>query len=175
MKKIIVILIACCSFQITAFAQKIFHANTFKINDFVCVQSHSNQFNKSVCYYSELWGGKRIAKENNGTPANNYTDNTIGDNSLKGLYYVDDPSNDAEYANLPNGKGGPFPQIHDKKWGFNELELRKAFLCNFLSLPCSGNGNSPVILPEGIDRTPVIGLIDEMKKLKHIPFAKGAH
>jgi hypothetical protein len=116
-----------------------------------------------------------LSQENNGTPANNYTDNTIGDNSLKGFYYVDDPSNDADGTNLPDGKGGSFPQIHDKKWGFNELELRKKFLCDFLSLPCSSNGNSPVILPTGIDRTPVIGLIDEMKKLKHLPFAKGAH
>jgi hypothetical protein len=97
------------------------------------------------------------------------------DNSLLGQYWVDDPSNDADGANLSDGKGGSFPQIHDKKWGFNELELRKKFLCDFLSLPCSGNGNSPVILPEGIDRTPVIGLIGEMKKLKHLPFAKGAH
>jgi hypothetical protein len=101
--------------------------------------------------------------------------NKYEDSKLTGWYWVDDPSNDAAEANLPNGKGGHFPQAHDQKWGFNELELRKKFLCDFLSLPCSSNGNSPVILPEGIDRTPVIGLIGEMKKLKHLPFAKGGH
>ena len=65
MKKLFLLIILCSSIQFVSHAQKIFNSNTFKIDNFVCVQNHSNQFNKSVSYYSELWGGKRIAKENN--------------------------------------------------------------------------------------------------------------
>jgi hypothetical protein len=68
------------------------------------------------------------------------------DNTLIGLFYVNDPSN--KYQTRSNGsallpgQGGNFPQIHDSKNGFNELERRRIDLCKFVNTPCIWDNNS---------------------------------
>jgi hypothetical protein len=63
------------------------------------------------------------------------------DNSLTGLFYVNDPSNKYQTrlsgSTLPAGQGGVFPQYHDAKHGFNELQKRQIDLCNFVNAGCS--------------------------------------
>lgn len=62
------------------------------------------------------------------------------DDFMNGLYYVNDPSNKSTTisgnSNLHSGKGGVFPQIHDKKWGFNDLQRRQKDLCAFIQGGC---------------------------------------
>jgi hypothetical protein len=60
----------------------------------------------------------------------------LSDEKSAGLYYANDPSNEAVTANLPNGKGGFYPQMHNKKWGFNELQRRLNDMCAFLKSGC---------------------------------------
>ena len=69
----------------------------------------------------------------------------LGDKALEGLFYVNDPSNEAnvadnEYeapgANSNNATQPPFPQYHEKKFGFNELENRQMDLCMLTSTSC---------------------------------------
>ncbi len=60
--------------------------------------------------------------------------------SLKLRYYVNHSSNKSMSitgnCNLPQGKEGVFPQIHDKKWGFNDLQRRQIDLCTFIQGGC---------------------------------------
>ncbi len=60
--------------------------------------------------------------------------------SLKLRYYVNHSSNKSMSItgnyNLPPGKEGVFPQIHDKKWGFNDLQRRQIDLCTFIQGGC---------------------------------------
>jgi hypothetical protein len=68
------------------------------------------------------------------------------DKLLTGLFFVNDPSNKyqtrSNFATIPAGQGGAFPQIHDRKNGFNELERRSADLCRFVNGPCSWYDNT---------------------------------
>lgn len=53
------------------------------------------------------------------------------DNTMKGLFYVADPSNSFN-LNIR------FPFVDDKKWGYNDLLRRKNKLCAFLVNGCNG-------------------------------------
>lgn len=75
----------------------------------------------------------------------------IGDKTTKGLFYVNDPSNEADvdhdpyYSPNSNWDDTPFPKLHDKKYGYNELENRLMDLCLLITEPCnSGGGNGEV-------------------------------
>jgi len=85
----------------------------------------------------------------------------LADDKISGLFYVNDPANEAQTipSGLSPGKGGSFPQKHDKKWGYNELERRKKFLCNFVNRSCNSDPSA----------------VDIVLSLKHIPFALGSH
>ena len=60
------------------------------------------------------------------------------DITQEGFYYVNDPNNESNAGgvNSSTGLGGKFPQIHTKRWGFNDLERRKSLLCGLTQLPC---------------------------------------
>ncbi len=62
------------------------------------------------------------------------------DQILNGLFYVNDPANKASTTTLLNGKGGKFPQRHNERHGFNELEKRHLDLCQFLNTNCNSPG-----------------------------------
>ncbi|MNY61758.1 hypothetical protein D3C86_1984760 [compost metagenome] len=51
------------------------------------------------------------------------------DHQMKGLFYVADPSNSMDLY---------FPYKDDRKWGYNDLLMRKKGLCNFLVNGCHG-------------------------------------
>lgn len=57
--------------------------------------------------------------------------NDSDDDNFNGLYFVNDPSNK---ANDPYY----FPGIHTKKWGYNDLLMRKQRLCTELINGCNG-------------------------------------
>ena len=65
-------------------------------------------------------------------------DNILGsnfyDNTINGDYWVNDPSN--QY-NVTTNYDGPFPGIANKKWKFNDLEMRKNKLCALLNIDCN--------------------------------------
>lgn len=84
------------------------------------------------------------------------------DDDLEGKYWVNDPSNEysASVVNtLSNGKGGKYPQLHDKLHGFNDLQRRKDFLCEFLHFGCNGDG----------------GLLAHLAQLQRIPLPPHSH
>ncbi|MEO5644922.1 MAG: hypothetical protein ABIQ40_07395 [Bacteroidia bacterium] len=51
------------------------------------------------------------------------------DNTMLGLFYVNDPSNDANTT---------FPFLQEQKWGFNDLQRRHDDLCQLLNANCDG-------------------------------------
>ncbi|MGB1294583.1 MAG: hypothetical protein ACPG6V_03825 [Flavobacteriales bacterium] len=75
------------------------------------------------------------------------TKDVVGDNLLHGLFIVNDPSNEGDHLDPDFNHPGdadpdtPFPQIHDNRKGFNELEKRKEDLCLILSNDCSNDVN----------------------------------
>ncbi len=69
-----------------------------------------------------------------GNPDNNNPPN-LAEDGLRGLYYVNDPSNQSS-NNFP-GQGGNFPQLHNKRWGQNDLQRRQDDLCFFIQSPQS--------------------------------------
>ncbi len=99
-----------------------------------------------------------------GQPANSQN---LADDQLTGFFFVNDPSNESisipSSAGLGAGEGGSFPQVHDKKWGFNDLQRRKIFLCNFIQTNCGTSSSG---------QTSTLSIISS---LSFIPFAKGAH
>lgn len=85
------------------------------------------------------------------------------DNSLNGFFYV----NDAHNRNLQYMQhDGVYPKIHTKKWGFNDLEMRKQHLCNLLALHC--NSPFPYAPPKPVS-------ITLMQMMDFLPFPKGGH
>jgi hypothetical protein len=64
----------------------------------------------------------------------------LADNTLAGDFYVNDPSNNAvsisQNPQIIFGKGGSFPQLHDKRYQYNELEMRKQDMCELLQQNC---------------------------------------
>ena len=76
------------------------------------------------------------------------TNQDIGDKTTEGLFYVNDPSNegnvehDTYHSPNLNWDDAPFPKVHTKKYGYNELENRLMDLCLLVENPCnSGSGN----------------------------------
>lgn len=67
----------------------------------------------------------------------------LSDEKLTGFYIVNDPSNQSTtlpMIGLPTlalYNGGRYPQKHDQRWKFNELELRKQHLCKLLNSSCT--------------------------------------
>jgi len=61
------------------------------------------------------------------------------DEFMHGLYYVNDPSNESLINTITGGLGGNFPQLHKKRWGFNDLQRRQDDLCRFLKTNCNGS------------------------------------
>jgi hypothetical protein len=103
--------------------------------------------------------------------------NIFSDEKLTGWYLVNDPSN--ESASLPTsaltpglmyGKGGSFPQIHTKKWRFNDLQRRQDDLCSFIQTPCSNGGNNGGSTGNGN-----IPLFVLMKSISFIPMPLHSH
>lgn len=58
------------------------------------------------------------------------------DSGMIGLFYVNDPSNDAQFD---------FPIISNQKWGFNDLLRRRNDLCDFVNNDCAGPGPDLVV------------------------------
>ena len=77
----------------------------------------------------------------------------LGDNSAEGLFYVNDPSNDADLD---------FPYESSLRPGFNDLLMRRNALCQFVNQSC--------ITGPGISST--MGI---MAELAHIPLPLGGH
>lgn len=96
-------------------------------------------------------------------------DNAISDEKITGLFYVNDPSNESdvndEYFEYPVGQpesaGSPFPKLHDKQSGFNDLQRRQMDLYNLANSCCD-----PTICPE------LLTLVD---KMAFIPLPKHSH
>lgn len=125
--------------------------------------------------YPDTWQDDEL---NNGIPANGGegaigSNSLVSDEKLTGLYYVNDPSNEATsipwnpfiQPPLDPGQGGNYPQLHTQRWGFNDLKRRQTDLCDFIKLPCSGlvgSGNTSTTLPM-------------LKLISFIPFPLGAH
>lgn len=70
----------------------------------------------------------------------------LNDNKITGLFYVNDPSNEGninapEYSppseNISSIYDTPFPQYHNKKYGYNELENRQMDLCLLTNTSCN--------------------------------------
>lgn len=76
------------------------------------------------------------------------------DNTLQGLFFVNDPAND--------NYNGTFPQINDQKWGFNDLQRRMIDLCNFVNADCTVVGGPRSVMQ-------LISL------MRFAPFGLGAH
>ena len=88
----------------------------------------------------------------------------LRDQEITGLFYVNDPSNEAdvtdnEYvapgANSNNASIPPFPQHHDKKFGFNELENRQMDLCRLTSTSCSNADGGVLDILAHLDFVPL--------------------
>lgn len=77
----------------------------------------------------------------------------LGDNKTTGLFYINDPSNEGN-LDAENEQGDdyihpssnnsttwdpPFPQLHDKKIGYNELKNRQMDLCLLTNTSCNAN------------------------------------
>jgi len=63
--------------------------------------------------------------------------NELVDKKINGLFYVNDPSNTYE-----SNSAYSFPQVHYKKYGYNELEKRRIDLCHLISSPCGAEPHS---------------------------------
>lgn len=95
------------------------------------------------------------------------------DDLMNGLYFVNDPSNEASTIPtnpfltppLAPGKGGKHPQLHTKKWGFNELLHRQMDLCSLVNIPCDGT----------IGTANSSSTLSLLKLINFIPFPLGAH
>jgi hypothetical protein len=88
--------------------------------------------------------------------ANNPNPVLWSDNRMDQLFYVNDPHNDNTVTTQIDGG---FPQHHDQKWGFNDLELRKQHLCKLLKLNCTGG----------------MTVFDLMGHISFMPFPVAAH
>jgi hypothetical protein len=94
-------------------------------------------------------------------------DNILGsnfyDNTINGDYWVNDPSN--KY-NVNTNYDGPFPGIANKKWKFNDLEMRKKSMCTLLGIDC----NSPFVVSNNGIKT-----LDLIKAISFSPLPLGSH
>lgn len=98
-------------------------------------------------------------KETQGEPDDLLGD-PLNDNKITGLFYVNDPTNEASMdhngytpASHINDNDTPFPQIHTKRYGFNELENRQLDLCLLTSTSCHSGGVFDILA--GIDFVPL--------------------
>ena len=72
----------------------------------------------------------------------------LNDNGITGIFYVNDPSNEGDvnhddyYPPNSNSNDPPFPQLHDEKYEYNELENRQMDLCLLTNTPCSSGGSN---------------------------------
>nr|MBP6314196.1 hypothetical protein [Chitinophagaceae bacterium] len=145
------------------FIEKTTNTTNQVVSPFLTGRKYSNQVGNS-------WEDDEL---NNNTPAMfpsgneaplNSIDPTYGklsDEKLTGLFFVNDPSNQSQKTignGLGPGLGGPFPQQHSARNGFNDLERRKIDLCKFINLNCNGSD--------------VIGL---MANIIFTPFPLGGH
>ncbi len=85
----------------------------------------------------------------------------LGDKEITGFFYVNDPSNEAdinhpayEPPSYVNQDDPAFPQHHNKKYGYNELENRQMDLCLLTSTSCNAGGGVFSILA-GLDFVPL--------------------
>jgi hypothetical protein len=70
------------------------------------------------------------------------------DKTLKDFFFVNDPDNrrQSQVPNANNSLSGYWPQNHDRKSAFNELERRRIDLCQFLRKSCYGTkGNEDMV------------------------------
>ena len=119
-----------------------------------------------------LWQDDAYSNFNH--PDNNINDlqNDLGDDDLTGMFYVNDPSNNAIGSSIfsddhvyPQDSDdsewqiyhGPFPQVHnsnDSRIGFNELDLRSKDLCRLAHSCCSQKCNQMFSLIEQLNFIP---------------------
>lgn len=123
---------------------------------------------KAYQYVSPMITGRRLDDQVGSAGAVTYNDDYIemaddlADKSMEGLYYVFDPSNKME------------PMFYvtptDYKSGFNDLKMRKDFLCHLVNRACS-----PIAIDaqELAVSSPMI--IDITRTVSHYPFPVGAH
>jgi len=84
------------------------------------------------------WEDDELNNSNSGVEYMPGVVNFLADDQLTGLFWVNDPSNESSATGFSGGAGGPFPQIHTKRWGYNDLQRRQEDLCLFLSQSCTG-------------------------------------
>jgi len=91
---------------------------------------------------------------------------TLSDKTITGFFYVNDPSNEADilapdYAppseNSSTYNDTPFPQLHDQKYGYNELENRQMDLCLLTNTTCNAGGVFDVLGSIGFSPLPFRG------------------
>jgi len=86
-------------------------------------------------------------------------DSTTGNSSMNGLFYVNDPANDAIGIYIGHSLE---PQPGNTKYGYNDLLRRKNDLCDFAYTNCG--------LTEGTSE-----IMQIMKNVAHKVFPKGSH
>jgi hypothetical protein len=77
------------------------------------------------------------------------------DNSMDGLFIVNDPSNDGDFD---------FPYVSSNRPGFNDLILRLNGLCLFVNQSCAAGPNPPVV-----------GVLGMMGQVSFVPLPLGGH
>jgi hypothetical protein len=105
-----------------------------------------------------------VGKETENVPVNGNLVNIKADDKLTGLFYVNDPSNQALLS--PVGYSSAIPQTHNDKFKYNDLQRRKDDLCKLLQT-CCNCGLS-------VNTSPNVPL-ELIKALSFTPFPNGSH
>lgn len=108
-----------------------------------------------------LWQDDFYSDPNNPDNIIGNENNLIGDDDLTGVFYVNDPSNEA--SNAVDSAYWPFPKQHDRRDGFNDLERRKMDLCKLTQACCPAHDCA---------KEPLFSL---MERISFIPLPKGSH
>jgi hypothetical protein len=130
------------------------------VSPFITGRRYSKDANNQFTWQDDNTDPDLLNLDNNTQPPSGQI--PLHDQTSTGLFYVNDPDNQS-YPGAQTENDGPYPGLHNNKFGYNDLDMRHKKLCQLLY------AKSVFEFP---GKTNVINLISQTA---HIPFAIGAH